>query len=81
MVQFKENSNNDNKCTFERQTAEYADRTGRFAKEGDNYTKQFASIYVRRLEELSIILKEKLKAKWGNYMFVKVLIYFLNILI
>lgn len=67
MVQIDATSENVNKCKFERQTVSYADQSGRFAKEGDNYTRQFASIYVRRLEELSPILKDKLTAKWGNY--------------
>lgn len=69
MVQIGANSANDNKCKFERQTASYTDQTGRFAKEGENYTKQFATLYVKRLEEFSLILKDKLTAKWGNYVF------------
>ncbi|XP_058807466.1 DNA polymerase delta subunit 2-like isoform X2 [Phymastichus coffea] len=53
-------------CSFERKKVEYVDHTGRFKKEGENYTKQFASIYVKRLEELSEILKGKVFAKWGH---------------
>lgn len=68
MVQVKENSNSEEKkCVFERPTVEYTDQTDRFAKEGDNYTKQFASLYVKRLEEFYPILREKIKEKWGNY--------------
>ena len=57
----------DMKCVFERKTASYTDATSRFDREEDNYTKQFASLYVKRLEELSSILKVKLKSKWGKF--------------
>lgn len=56
----------ENACSVERKTVEYVDITSRFKKEGENYMKQFASIYVRRLEELSGILREKIFAKWGK---------------
>ncbi|XP_001605019.1 DNA polymerase delta small subunit [Nasonia vitripennis] len=67
MVQVEEKSNHEQKkCVFERATVKYTDQTDRFSKEGDNYTKQFASLYVKRLEELYPILKEKLTKKWGK---------------
>ncbi|XP_014222300.1 DNA polymerase delta small subunit-like [Trichogramma pretiosum] len=54
------------KCSIERKTVNYDDNSGRFAKEGDEYTKQYASLYVKRLEELASVLKVKLKVKWGS---------------
>ncbi|XP_011500495.1 PREDICTED: DNA polymerase delta small subunit-like [Ceratosolen solmsi marchali] len=66
MMQKEENDSDENSCVFERQTAEYSDQTSQFSSENDNYTKQFARLYLKRIEELSSILKKKLLAKWGS---------------
>lgn len=67
MVVAEENSTEQKKCVFERPIVKCSDQIDRFSKEGDNYTKQFASLYVKRLEELYPILKVKLAQKWGSY--------------
>ncbi|XP_023245550.1 DNA polymerase delta small subunit-like [Copidosoma floridanum] len=65
MVVLKENSD-ELRCKYDRQTVSYADLTERYKKEGDSYMKQFASLYVKRLDELSSVLKQKVREKWGS---------------
>lgn len=77
MVQIESDSH-ENNCKLERKTAKYADQTDRFTKEGDNYLKQFHNLYIKRLEELSPIVKENLLIKWGEYKLVRNLIYLMN---
>ncbi|KAJ8679728.1 hypothetical protein QAD02_015515 [Eretmocerus hayati] len=66
MVQLTSESKDENKCVFERPFVECTDNLEKFTKEGDNYMKQFANLYTKRLEELSAILKDRVKAKWGK---------------
>jgi hypothetical protein len=63
----KENQDDQNKLVFNRRFVECCNEIDRFTKEGDNYMKQFASLYVKRIEELSLVLKGKIFAKWGKF--------------
>ena len=50
---------------YERLSAEYEDLSTKFNTKLGDYSKQFAKTYTARLTELSKVLAEKARAKWG----------------
>lgn len=62
-----EENHDEIRCKYNRQTVNCIDHIERYKKEDENYMKQYSSLYKKRFEDLSLILKEKLKSKWGNY--------------
>lgn len=51
---------------FERESADYQDLSSRYLGNSENYSKQFAKIYTARISELSKVLIEKTRKKWGK---------------
>lgn len=51
---------------FTRESANYQDLASKYRDISDNYSKQFAKIYTARITELSKVLIEKTREKWGK---------------
>ncbi|XP_043466818.1 DNA polymerase delta subunit 2 [Leptopilina heterotoma] len=69
MVQNKETPmETDVSCNevFQRESADYQDLSSKYRGDYENYSKQFAKIYTARISELSKVLTEKARKKWGT---------------
>lgn len=51
---------------FQRESADYQDLSSKYRDVSENYSKQFAKIYTARISELSKVLTEKTRKKWGK---------------
>lgn len=60
--------NSTNQEAFSRKLcSQYQDESQRFRYERHNdYSKQFAHIYASRLEQMRVLLTERVNAKWGS---------------
>ncbi|KAJ8981894.1 hypothetical protein NQ317_007286 [Molorchus minor] len=52
--------------TVERVSANYKNLSGKFVIESTDYNKQYCSIYLARLKEMEILLRDRIQGKWGT---------------